>query len=72
MPSQGSPCFTTIKNHNTLKQSAEGYHCSGSFTTIKNHNTLKRDTGMITPSDGFTTIKNHNTLKPMGSNCSEV
>ena len=33
--------FTTIKNHNTLKQQQTHNPVSHSFTTIKNHNTLK-------------------------------
>ena len=34
-------CFTTIKNHNTLKREQAGIFGKGGFTTIKNHNTLK-------------------------------
>ena len=33
--------FTTIKNHNTLKQDEDPVRLVYSFTTIKNHNTLK-------------------------------
>ena len=33
--------FTTIKNHNTLKQPPAELIEYRSFTTIKNHNTLK-------------------------------
>ena len=56
--------FTTIKNHNTLKLSAEMASSWRSFTTIKNHNTLKLTSGFIITALRFTTIKNHNTLKP--------
>ena len=34
-------CFTTIKNHNTLKHQNYQYYIIYCFTTIKNHNTLK-------------------------------
>ena len=34
-------CFTTIKNHNTLKHHLMIDTVCFSFTTIKNHNTLK-------------------------------
>ena len=33
--------FTTIKNHNTLKQDNQSDRKGTGFTTIKNHNTLK-------------------------------
>ena len=59
-------CFTTIKNHNTLKQYfgiSEKIVC---FTTIKNHNTLKRSHRYSCSRACFTTIKNHNTLKQDG------
>ena len=34
-------CFTTIKNHNTLKHYSAERPAGPGFTTIKNHNTLK-------------------------------
>ena len=59
-----SGCFTTIKNHNTLKPGASTDYLVPRFTTIKNHNTLKLNPILSANGGSFTTIKNHNTLKP--------
>ena len=55
--------FTTIKNHNTLKQRSTTAAKQTRFTTIKNHNTLKQNSAIFDSIESFTTIKNHNTLK---------
>ena len=63
MDNQIISSFTTIENHNTLKQGDDEYADYPGFTTIENHNTLKLFPLCPFPDLRFTTIENHNTLK---------